>query len=63
MVERHNFIPMSKYEPSRRIKAISKLYGKGKTSVPSEVRKSLGAKDGDKILWIKEEGKWVVELA
>jgi len=54
---------MSKYEPSRRIKAISKLYGKGKTSVPSEVRESLGAKDGDKILWIKEEGKWVVELA
>jgi len=54
---------MSKYTVNRRIEAISKLYQHGKTQVPSEVRKSLGAKDGDKLVWIVEGNKWVVERA
>lgn len=54
---------MSKYQPSRKIHAMSTLYQRGKTQVPSEVRRSLGMEDGDKILWIMENGKWIVERA
>ena len=54
---------MSKYQPSRRIEAVSRVFQKGKTQVPSVVRKELGARDGDNLVWIREEGKWVVELA
>jgi len=54
---------MSKYAETRKIRAVSTLYQRGKTQVPSEVRKSLGAKDGDKLLWILDGNKWVVERA
>ena len=37
------------------------MFQGGKIQVPSEVRRSLGMKDGDKLLWIMYEGKWVVE--
>jgi len=49
------------YEESKRIRAISTMFQGGKIQVPSEVRRSLGVKDGDKLLWIMYEGKWVVE--
>jgi bifunctional DNA-binding transcriptional regulator/antitoxin component of YhaV-PrlF toxin-antitoxin module len=54
---------MSKYQESRLVRELSKVYGKGKTQVPSEVRKSMGVRDGDRLLWIMFEGKWVVERA
>ena len=39
------------------------VFQKGKTQVPSEARRALGIKDGDKLLWIVENGKWVIERA
>jgi bifunctional DNA-binding transcriptional regulator/antitoxin component of YhaV-PrlF toxin-antitoxin module len=46
---------------TRRIEAITKIFQRGKTQVPSSVRRSLGLKDGDKILWVFEDGRWLVE--
>ena len=51
------------YRESRRIIDISKLFQRGKTQVPAEVRKLLNIKDGDKLLWYSEDGKIVVEKA
>ena len=44
-------------------KAISTIFGNGKVVVPLEVRNSLGIVDGDKLLWIVEDGHWVIERA
>jgi len=43
--------------------AKSKLWGKGHTTVPSEVRKILNLRNGDYIEWIYENGKIVVRKA
>lgn len=53
------------YEPAhpRRIEAISTLFGKGRVQLPASIRKSLNVKDGEKIVWIIQDGKWVVEKA
>jgi bifunctional DNA-binding transcriptional regulator/antitoxin component of YhaV-PrlF toxin-antitoxin module len=47
----------------RSIVAVSRLFQHGKTQVPKEVRHALGLKDGDKIVWVLDGGKWVVESA
>jgi Holliday junction resolvase len=44
-------------------KALSKVFQRGKTQIPLIVRNSMQLKDGDKILWIVESGKWVIERA
>jgi len=50
------------YKKTRRLIDISKIYQRGKTQIPSEVRKILNLKDGDKLLWYEEEnGKITVE--
>ena len=54
---------MPSYEVNRQVRAVSTLYQRGKTQVPSEVRKSLGVEDGDKLVWIIDNGKWVIEHA
>jgi bifunctional DNA-binding transcriptional regulator/antitoxin component of YhaV-PrlF toxin-antitoxin module len=46
---------------TKKIRAVSTLYQRGKTQVPSEVRRSLEVKDGDKLVWIIEGEKWIVE--
>jgi len=46
-----------------RIEAVSRVFQGGKTVVPKDVRLSLKLKDGDKIVWILERGKWVIENA
>lgn len=53
------------YQPvvKKRVEAISKLFQKGKIQLPAVVRDSLRVEDGEKILWINENGKWVVEKA
>lgn len=53
----------SKYQETRKVQAVSKVYQRGKTHIPSDVRKSLGVKDGDKLLWIVDQGRWIVEVA
>ena len=54
---------MSKYQVNRKTLGLSKLYQHGKTHVPSEVRKMMTVKDGDRLLWFVENGKVVVEVA
>jgi len=49
------------YQATRKILAVSKLYQRGKTQVPSEVRQILNVKDGDKLVWVIENGKIIVE--
>jgi bifunctional DNA-binding transcriptional regulator/antitoxin component of YhaV-PrlF toxin-antitoxin module len=41
--------------------ATSKIFQKGKTQVPSQVRKELDLKDGDTLVWIKFGERYVVE--
>jgi bifunctional DNA-binding transcriptional regulator/antitoxin component of YhaV-PrlF toxin-antitoxin module len=53
----------SKYVPTRKVIGISKVFQRGKTQVPAEVRRVLELKDGEKILWIVESGKLVIERA
>ena len=53
----------TKYQETKKIHAISKVYQKGKTQVPSEVRRKIGLIDGDKILWIVKDGNWIIERA
>jgi len=48
-------------ECNRMIIAVSKIFQHGKTVVPVEVRRSLGLEDGDRLVWILEDGRWVVE--
>ena len=43
------------------IRATSKVFQRGKTQVPSEVRRSLGVKDGDTLVWIIAEGRWIIK--
>jgi len=59
---------MSKYEEAKKrylviqdVLAISKLFQRGKTQVPKEVRNALGLKDGDKILWFSQDKRIYVE--
>lgn len=40
-----------------------KIFQRGKTQIPAEVRRDLELKDGDRLLWIIEKGKWTVEKA
>ena len=48
-------------EPYRSIVAVSKIFQHGKTVVPAEVRRNLGLEDGDRLVWIFENGRWIVE--
>ena len=45
----------------KRVIAVSKVFQRGKTVIPIEVRKILGLKDGDKIVWLYEAGRVLVE--
>lgn len=48
---------------TRRIEAVSKLFQRRKIQLPAIVCKSLNVKDGEKIIWILQDEKWVVEKA
>ena len=54
---------MSKYQETTSIVEVSRVFGRGKTQIPSDIRKILGVKDGTKLVWKLEGGKIVVELA
>lgn len=53
------------YEPApqKKIEAISKLFQRRKIQLPAVVCQSLNVKDGEKIVWIIQDGKWIVEKA
>ncbi len=46
----------SKFKPESTLIILktTKIYGKGRTQIPPEVRKKLGLKDGDSIAWIED---------
>jgi len=54
---------MSKYQATESTIDVSKVFDRGKTQIPSDVRRFLGLKDGNKIVWKLESGKIVVEVA
>jgi len=56
-------ITMGKYAIEEKIIALSRVYQRGKTQVPKEVRDILGIEDGDKVLWLFESGKLIVRKA
>jgi len=35
--------------------AVSRVFGRGKCSIPRDVREMLGVSDGDKILWYRND--------
>lgn len=47
----------------KKIEALSKIFAKGKIQLPSIVRKSLNLADGEKIIWVMQDGRWYVEKA
>ena len=48
--------------PYGRVIQVSKIFQKGKTQIPDEVRTLLKVVDGDKIVWIESaDGKILVE--
>ena len=47
---------------STRVIATSKMFQKGKTVVPSEVRRILGVVDGDNIAWIYNESESTIVI-
>jgi len=54
-------MPSSKYSIGSTILDVSKLYQRGKTQVPSEVRKYLKLEDGKKLAWVLENDKIFVK--
>ena len=48
---------------SKVILSTSKIFQKGKTQVPVEVRSKLGLYDGDTVVWVFERNRVYVESA
>jgi len=42
----------------RKIVQVTRVFGGGKTTIPSDVRKMLGIRDGDTVVWyVNERGE------
>ena len=39
---------------------LAKITSKGQITIPKEIRKKLGVKDGDKVLFVEEEGRIIM---
>jgi len=53
----------SKYQQTESTVDVSRVFGRGKTQIPADVRRFLGLKDGTKIVWKLENGKITVGVA
>ena len=40
----------------------TKVYGGGRTSIPAKIRKSLNIKDGDEIVWVKNDHYYILKV-
>jgi AbrB family looped-hinge helix DNA binding protein len=40
---------------------LAKVTGQGQVTIPSDIRKYLGVKGGDKVVFMKEKGRVVIE--
>jgi AbrB family looped-hinge helix DNA binding protein len=45
------------------IMELAKITTRGQITIPVEIRKKLGAKDGDKVIFIEENGRIIMENA
>lgn len=48
---------------SKRIIGVSSLFQRGKTHIPVDVRNILNVEEGDKIVWVLENGKLYIKSA
>jgi AbrB family looped-hinge helix DNA binding protein len=46
-----------------RVVAVTKVFNRGQTYIPADIRKRLGLKDGDKVVWIEENGRFFLKKA
>ena len=42
---------------------LAKITARGQITIPVEIRKRLGVKDGDKVIFIEEKGRIIMENA
>lgn len=42
---------------------LAKITSRGQITIPAEIRRKLGVKDGDKVIFIEENGRIVMENA
>ncbi|HWQ76707.1 MAG TPA: AbrB/MazE/SpoVT family DNA-binding domain-containing protein [Syntrophomonas sp.] len=42
---------------------LAKITKRGQITIPAEIRKKLGVKDGDKVIFIEENGRIIIENA
>ena len=54
---------MAKYPAPLQTLGLSKVFQRGKTQIPKEVRQVLGIKDRDKILWYFKDREVYVKKA
>ena len=54
---------MSKYQATESTIDVSRVFDRGKTQIPADVRRIMGLKDGTKIVWKLENGKITVAVA
>ena len=52
---------VERYVVNRRTLGLTKVYNHGKTQIPRDVRRILRIEDGDRVLWVLEDGKIVVK--
>lgn len=48
---------------NERVVSTTKMFQRGKTVVPSEIRKRLNLKDGERVVWIEKDGNFYVRNA
>jgi len=48
---------------SREVLAVAKVYANGRIVLPGVVRRMLGVSDGDRVVFVAEDGRIVVEPA
>jgi len=52
---------MEDYGDWQPVVKVTKVYAKGRTQIPAEIRKVLGIKDGDKIVWLQIKGNYCIQ--
>ena len=59
---RHSkYVVTSGYATKRNLLNVSRVFQRGKTQIPRDVRDFLDLTNGDKLFWFLEEGKIYVE--
>lgn len=51
------------YGKENRAMELAKITTRGQITIPAEIRKKLGVKDGDKVIFVEENGRIIIENA